>query len=79
MDISVRSVNSFDKLRCCTPVLESCNLKLERWYVPQNRGSKSRISCRGLLPKQFLANEIIKLCKCGEKLESGVEVKSCRR
>ena len=74
MDISVRSVNLFDKLRCCTPVLESCNLKLERWNVPQNKGSKSRISCRGLLPKQFIENEIIKLCKCGEKLESGIEV-----
>ena len=77
MDISVRSVNSIDKLRCCTPVLKSCDLKLERWYVPQNKGSKSRISCRGILPKQYIENEIRKLCKCGEKLESGIEVKSC--
>ncbi|CAL6338912.1 unnamed protein product [Bathycoccus prasinos] len=33
MDISVRSVNSIDKLRCCTPVLNGCSLKLERWLV----------------------------------------------
>lgn len=78
MDISVRSVSPIDKLKCCTPVLENCNLKLERWYVPKNTGSgKSRASCKGLLPKQFIENEIKKLCECGERLESEIEVKTC--
>lgn len=78
MDIYLRSVSSIDKLRCCTPVLKNCNLKLDRWYVPQNKVSgKSRISCKGLLSKQFIENEIKKLCECGEKLGSEIEMKTC--
>ena len=78
MDISVRSVNSIDKLRCCTPVLNGCSLKLERWYVPKTKMSdKSKISCKGLLPKQFIESEIKNLCECGEKLGSQREVSNC--
>jgi hypothetical protein len=76
MDISVRSVNSIDKLRCCTPVLSGCSLKLERWYVPKNKG-KTKLSCRGLVSKQLIESEIKKLCECGEKLGSEGEVKNC--
>lgn len=75
-DITIRSVSSMDKIRCCTPVLNNCDLKLERWYAPIGKASRKVSPCRGLLPKHFIVHQIIKLCKCG-KLESEGEIHSC--
>ena len=66
-DFRVRRVEQIDKLRCCTPVMSNCSLKLRPWYPPVHERMKKRITCKGILSKEFVWNHIVGLCQCGNK------------
>lgn len=63
----IKSSHVIDKLRCCTPIIPNCSLTLQRWYPPVQQKGNKRLTCKGILSKDFIVRHLVKLCRCGEK------------